>query len=77
MNIEQARLEFEAEHLRQVEIRPATEGDGWMIVLFTTGGGSEELTDHGGHPRIYHDLDHATRVARDIGFQSIRVEERF
>ncbi|MEW8306095.1 MAG: hypothetical protein G8D88_03215 [gamma proteobacterium symbiont of Ctena orbiculata] len=35
------------------------------------------LTDHSGREHVYHSLDHATEVVRDIGFDSVRVEEHF
>jgi hypothetical protein len=43
------------------------------------GGGGEPLpyTTGGGMPKVFHTLDRATEIARELGLESIRVEERF
>ena len=77
MDIQTACAEFESGRLQDVVIEPADEGNGWMILLHDTAGGMVKITDHGGTEKIYHTIDHATQVAKEIGFETIRVEERF
>ena len=56
---------------------PSEQGEGWRLLLHTDTGETLVLTDHTGRERLYHSLDHATEVGRDIGFSSVRVEEHF
>lgn len=77
VNIEKAQAEFEAGRLREVILEPADEGNGWMVVLEALDGERVKLTDHGGHEKMYHSLDHATEAAKVIGFDTVRVEEPF
>ena len=77
VNIEKAQAEFAADRLREAVAQPADEGNGWMVLLETVDGAHVKLTDHGGHEKIYHTLDHATDAARTIGFDAVRVEEPF
>ena len=48
-----------------------------MVVLHDSLGGTVKLSDQSGVEKVYHSIDHATEVARDIGFRTVRVEERF
>ncbi len=77
MDTQKARAEFEAGRLSEVLVEPADEGNGWMVVVKSVDGDQMKLTDHGGHERVYHTLDHATEAAKAIGFGTVRVEEPF
>ncbi|MGD2081868.1 MAG: hypothetical protein PVF91_02810 [Chromatiales bacterium] len=77
MDQETARTRFRAGDLKEVIIEPADQGNGWMIVIRPCLGEPVKLTDHGGGEKVYHSLEHATEVARGIGFDTVRVEERF
>ena len=45
--------------------------------IFITYQSTSVDSDHAGRERLFHSLDHATEVGRDIGFNSVRVEEHF
>lgn len=77
MDFETACAEFEAGNLKDVVIEPADEGNGWMLLVHKLSGEVSKITDHGGTEKIYHSIDHATQVAKDIGFDEVRVEEQF
>ena len=72
-----AKAEFEADRLSDVAAEPSTQGDGWRLLLHAKTGAMHVLTDHAGRERLFHSLDHATEVGRDIGFLCVRVEEHF
>jgi hypothetical protein len=64
-------------NLVEAEIATAADANGWVL-LFTTRSGEQVLyTDHTGTEKVYHDLDQVTEVAREIGFDSVRVHEDF
>ena len=50
---------------------------GWMILLHERSGGTIRITDNHGAEKIYHSLDHATEIAKSLGFETVRVEEHF
>ena len=77
MDLMHAKAEFEAGRLSEAAAEPSQQGGGWRLLLHTTTGEIRVLTDHAGRERLYHSLDHATEVGRDIGFDSVRVEEHF
>ena len=77
MDLIRAKAELEAGRLIEVVAEPSTLGDGWRLLLHAETGEFQVLTDHSGRERLFHSLDHATEVGRDIGFMSVRVEERF
>ncbi len=77
MDLMHAKAEFSAGRLREAAAEPSEQGEGWRLLLHSTTGETLVLTDHTGRERLYHSLDHATEVARDIGFDSVRVEEHF
>jgi hypothetical protein len=77
MDLMHAKAEFEAGRLSGVAAEPSGHGEGWRLLLHTETGEILVLTDHSGRERLYHSLDHATEVGRDIGFESVRVEEHF
>lgn len=63
--------------LVEAEIATAADANGWVLVFTTRSGDQVVYTDHTGTEKVYHDLDQVTDVARDIGFDSIRVHEDF
>lgn len=77
MDIEFAKRSFEAGTLTEVTLEPADEGNGWMVVLHDNMGGSIKLSDHSGVEKVFHSIEHATELAQEIGFDTVRVEERF
>jgi len=77
MQLDQVKLEFEAGRLREALIEPAPDRNGWMVLFREDRGQIVRLTDHRGAERVFHSLDHATELARGIGFETVSVEERF
>ena len=77
MDLIHAKAEFQAGRLSEAAAEPSEQGDGWRLLLHAQTGETLVLTDHSGRERLYHSLDHATEVGRDIGFESVRVEEHF
>ena len=77
MDIETACAEYEKGRLKEAIIEPADEGNGWMVLIRMDNGGLEKITDHRGAEKVYHTIDHATEIAKQIGFRTVRVEERF
>jgi len=77
MDLLHAKAEFEVGRLREAAAEPSEQGDGWRLLVYTETGETLVLTDHSGRERLYKSLDHATEVGRNIGFQSVRVEEHF
>lgn len=63
--------------LQEAIVTPAEASDGWLLLLVTGSGEQIPYTGSIGTPKVFHTLDHATEVARELGFESIRVEERF
>lgn len=58
-------------------VTPSGHSDGWVLLLLASGGDQLPYTAASGVPRVFHTLERATEVARELGFASIRVEERF
>jgi len=77
MDVMYAKAEFEAGRLKEAVAEASQQGEGWRLLLHTEDGKTLVLTDHSGRERLYHSLDHVTEVGRDIGFDSVRVEEHF
>ena len=77
MELEQVKSDFEAGRLREAVIEPSPTGNGWVLMFRETDGDLVKLTDHSGTPKVFHDLDRASKVANEIGFPTIRVEEPF
>lgn len=77
MDLLHAKAEFAAGRLNEAAAEPSEQGGGWRLLFHTDSGETRVLTDHSGRERLYHSLDHATEVGRDIGFTSVRVEEHF
>ena len=63
--------------LVEAVIAPAEDANGWAILLVDKAGEHLLYTGHTGTEKVYHSLDRATEVARELGFKEIRVEERF
>ena len=77
MDHDQAQLALHAGELTEAVIRPAQDANGWIILLAHKSGEHSLYTGHTGTEKVYHSLDRATGVARELGFDSIRVEEEF
>lgn len=77
MDHDQAMKALSAGDLVEAVIKPAEDANGWVLVLVAANGAQVTYTGHTGTEKVFHTLDHATDVARELGFQSIRVEEAF
>jgi hypothetical protein len=77
MNDEEVRAARREGRLTEALITPAADANGWVLRLDSSSGGQVPYTGHTGTEHVYHDLDRATQVAKDLGFDRIRVEERF
>lgn len=77
MDLMHAKAEFEAGRLHEVAAEPSEQGGGWRLLIHTRAGETLVLTDHAGRERLYHSLDHATEAGKEIGFDSVRIEEHF
>mgnify|MGYP001825759596 CR=1 FL=1 len=77
VDLDRAKAEFQAGRLKSVLIEPADEGNGWMILVRQVDGTLVKIADHSGMEKVYHTLDHATEVAKQIGFDTVQVEEHF
>ena len=77
MDHDQAQQALHEGSLSAALISPAEDANGWRIMLVSRTGEHTPYTGHGGTEKVYHDLDQATAVARDLGFAEIRVEEAF
>jgi hypothetical protein len=77
MDHDQAQLALHEGSLSAALITPAADANGWRILLVAGTGEQIPYTGHSGTEKVYHDLDQATKVARDLGFAEIRVEEAF
>jgi hypothetical protein len=63
--------------LLEAVLTPASDANGWVLLFTRRDGGQEMLTSAGGHEHVFHDLNHATILATELGFAEVRVEERF
>jgi len=77
MDHDQAQQALHAGELTEAVIRPAQNANGWIILLTHKSGEHLHHTGHRGNEKVYHSLDRATGVARELGFDSIRIEEEF
>ena len=77
MDIHQAQNAYGKGLITEIVIEPAETGNGWTILLHSSKDESEKLTDHSGQEKVFHDLDHATEAAKNIGSSSPRIEEPF
>lgn len=77
MDHDQAIEALSAGHLVEAVIKPAEDANGWVLLFATSDGMQVLYTGRTGTEKAFHTLDHATEIARELGFQSIRVEESF
>ncbi|MGE5155547.1 MAG: hypothetical protein ACM3ST_16235 [Bdellovibrio bacteriovorus] len=63
--------------LQEAIVTPAEVSDGWVLLLVGGDGETIPYTTPIGAPKVFHTLDRATEVARELGFAAIRVEEPF
>jgi hypothetical protein len=77
MDYEQAQLALHNKTLTEAVIMPAEDANGWVVLLVSPQGDRHVFTGHTGTEKVYHTLDRATEVAREIGFETVRVEEAF
>ncbi len=77
MDHDQTQLARHAGDLSGAVIKAAEDANGWVILLQGKDGQETLYTGHTGTQKVYHDLDQATRAARELGFDELRVEERF
>jgi hypothetical protein len=77
MDHDQALIALHAGELVEAIVKPSADANGWLLVFANRQGEQVPYSGHTGTEKVYHTLDHATEVARAIGFDAIRVEERF
>lgn len=77
MDRDEAMQGVRAGEFVEAVIAPADDANGWVVMLADTHGEQHLYTGHTGTEKVYHDLDQATEVAQELGFTSVRVEERF
>ncbi|WP_435101900.1 hypothetical protein [Arhodomonas sp. AD133] len=77
MEFDAAQDAFRAGELTEAVVSSDDERNGWVIMVRRRGAGLEPITDTRGEPRVYHQLDHASELARRIGFRQVRIEEPF
>jgi hypothetical protein len=77
MDHDRAQLALHAGELTSAVIKPAEDANGWVLLLEAADGSQVVYTGHTGTEKVYHDLDHATAMARELGFAEARVEETF
>ena len=77
MDHDQALTALHAGELVEAVVKPSADANGWLLVFVTREGEQLPYSGHTGTEKIYRTLDHATEAARDIGFDTIRVDETF
>ena len=77
MDHDQAQLALHRGELSEAIVTPASDANGWTILLVHKNGSHSLFTGHSGTEKIYHTLDRATEMARELGFDSVRIEEKF
>jgi hypothetical protein len=77
MEVQEARNLFTEGHLTEALMEPSAADNAWLLLFRDDHGELQPLTDHGGHPRLFRDMDAAAEVAHRIGFALVDVEERF
>lgn len=77
MDHDQAMHALHAGELIEAVITPARDANGWTLILVAQNGQRLSYTGLGGAAKLFHTLEHATEIAREIGFGDIRVEEEF
>jgi hypothetical protein len=74
---DQARVALRRGDLQEAVAMPAEDANGWVLLFADREGNHHLYTDQTGTEKLYHDLDQATEVAQELGFDTVRVEERF
>ena len=77
MDHDQAQQARHAGELTGAVIKTAQDANGWLILLQDNNGGETPYTGHTGTQKVYHNLDQATLAARELGFDELRIEEKF
>ncbi len=77
MDHDQAQLARHAGELTGAIVKLAQDTNGWVILLLDQNGGQIPYTGHTGTKKVYHNLDQATLMARELGFDELRIEEAF
>ena len=77
MDHNQALSARRAGDLVEAIIKPADDANGWILLFVNQSGDELIYSGHTGTEKVYHRLDQATELAREIGFHDIRVEEAF
>ena len=77
MDHDQAQQARHNGDLTSAIITPASDANGWIILLRDNNGETAVYTGHSGTEKVYRDLDQATEEARELGFDEVRVEENF
>ena len=77
MDYEQAQVALHNHELTEAVVMPAEDANGWIILLTASNGERHLFTGHTGTEKVYHTLDRASEVAREVGFEKVRVEEAF
>ena len=73
---DQAQIARHQGLLTGVEIKPAHHANGWLLEFPDTAGKHIPYTGHTGTEKVYHDLDQASALGRELGVEGIRIEER-
>ncbi|MDE1460928.1 hypothetical protein [Spartinivicinus poritis] len=63
--------------VREGLLKTSETGNGWAVVVEDLSGHQFPLTDQHGHEKLYHSLDNATGVLRELGVTQINVVESF
>lgn len=79
MQINEAKIRFDAGQLTGAHILPAVAAErGWTISIDIKGGSYDTIrTKRDTHPREFKTLDAAYRAVREIGFRKATVREAF
>lgn len=77
MDHEQIQRAVETGDLTEAVAQAATDANGWVLTFTERGGGRVLYTDHTGTEKVYHSLDQVSELARELGFDRVRVEEEF
>jgi hypothetical protein len=76
MELYDVQIGFQIGALKEAIIEPGETGNGWIIFFRDVDDTLMPLTS-GGHERIFHNLDNATRLAKDLGSRRVSILEHF
>ncbi|MEH6575454.1 MAG: hypothetical protein V7731_00085 [Amphritea sp.] len=77
MQLEEIRGLAAMNTIKEGLLKPSEEANGWMVAVENRDGEQFALTDDHDHTRIYHSLDKATLVLKELGISPIKVVEAF